>query len=328
MDLGVGGAVFSSGLVAGAPWKLAQAPKPADVWAAPILVVLGLGRVVTVKATNYVEHASEYGVHWNFFFTLAAVTLAHTCLRAGARSARVSLTSTSLFLVASALAAVQHYLLTAGGLEDMVMAEGPRVGFVAANREGLVSMLGYWSIFEVGCTAGSVCLAVDSMKKHDDGGAGGGARTINRQVGRRRGGIARGALGIDEQVAAWLRWGMAALLFILACFQKGGEPSRRLVNASYIGLVSTLNMCVLLAIWLAMRVGSGWKKQPVAEAGTLFGLISKHQMPTFLAANLLTGAVNLSTNTLAYSQLASVGIVSAYLLAVCCIAGFVDQLKR
>ena len=58
-DLGVGGAVFSSGLVAGAPSKLAQAPKAADLWAAPILVVLGLGRVVTVKATNYVEHASE-----------------------------------------------------------------------------------------------------------------------------------------------------------------------------------------------------------------------------------------------------------------------------
>lgn len=39
------------------------------------LILLGLGRIVSTRGIDYQVHVGEYGVHWNFFFTLAAVAL-------------------------------------------------------------------------------------------------------------------------------------------------------------------------------------------------------------------------------------------------------------
>ena len=38
-----------------------------------ILLTIGILRLVSLKATNYVEHESEYGKHWNFLFTIVLV---------------------------------------------------------------------------------------------------------------------------------------------------------------------------------------------------------------------------------------------------------------
>lgn len=77
MDVGVGGFIAINGALAaesrliwdskvtrfGLIWKAIKSGFP--------LLIIGLIRLCTVKELNYQEHVTEYGVHWNFFFTIA-----------------------------------------------------------------------------------------------------------------------------------------------------------------------------------------------------------------------------------------------------------------
>merc|ERR1712153_139510 len=42
------------------------------------LTTIGILRLVVIKTLGYQEHASEYGTHWNFFFTLSALAVLGT----------------------------------------------------------------------------------------------------------------------------------------------------------------------------------------------------------------------------------------------------------
>lgn len=78
MDLGVGSFVFSMGLAnsrAVINRKLVLGQKGVSygkllvgntIKALPVLG-LGVARLVSVKTLEYQEHASEYGIHWNFY---------------------------------------------------------------------------------------------------------------------------------------------------------------------------------------------------------------------------------------------------------------------
>ena len=74
MDAGVGGFMFAAALTSPAvrPHTAARASLTGTVKRQLPVVLLGCLRLLAVKWTNYQEHVTEYGVHWNFFFTLAA----------------------------------------------------------------------------------------------------------------------------------------------------------------------------------------------------------------------------------------------------------------
>jgi|EP01043_Picozoa_sp_COSAG02_P039246 phosphatidylinositol glycan class W len=73
MDIGVGAFVLANGLVS--PMATSRKRLFGAIRSAGPLLVLGAGRLVSIKASGYPEHVTEYGVHWNFFLTLAVVSL-------------------------------------------------------------------------------------------------------------------------------------------------------------------------------------------------------------------------------------------------------------
>lgn len=109
------------------------------------LLVLGIGRSVAVEYIGYQKHVTEYGVHWNFFITLAVVKL-FTSMITSTVSSKYSLLSGIWILW------MHEYIMK--GLKTWVLQDGPRDDFFSANREGLISVPGYVGLYFVGVAIG------------------------------------------------------------------------------------------------------------------------------------------------------------------------------
>lgn len=141
MDLGVGSFVFSMGLVTARqtilfptrPWK--QDVKR-SLSSSANLLVLGFIRLALVKSMDYHEHVSEYGVHWNFFFTLGFLPAVFSVVK-------------RIPWFAVVLAVGYELVLKNTGLMEWVLI-APRTGLISQNKEGISSFVGYLSIFIFG----------------------------------------------------------------------------------------------------------------------------------------------------------------------------------
>ena len=177
MDVGVGSFVFSQGVVSAIPLLKNSShlsapllPKLTMVaWKMLPLIGLGLLRVLIVKGAEYPvsmpchraqipqlndiqEHVSEYGIHWNFFITLAALpplqVLLHPLLLHSPMlgvGLGITLRKTSDHIV-SLLNAHHHYqvhqsILSKTSLQTWAIY-APRTNIMTQNKEGLVSLPG------------------------------------------------------------------------------------------------------------------------------------------------------------------------------------------
>ena len=154
MDLGPASFMIAGGLVSPkAKGKLRKFGARGLYRLVPLLT-MGILRLVTHKGIEYQEHASEYGVHWNFFFTLTLLP------------PLVYLFPGPSWKVPMVFMAAYQWMLTYGGVQEWI-EEGPRrcealvtmpstgsgmiaaplCHFLAANREGIFGCIGYASIF-------------------------------------------------------------------------------------------------------------------------------------------------------------------------------------
>jgi phosphatidylinositol glycan class W len=118
------------------------------------LLVLGVLRLFTIKATQYQEHVSEYGVHWNFFFTLAAVAILSACVSQRVRP-RLEAAAYGLGLLVT-----YQFALTYGGLGEYIL-NAPRLTLFSANKEGIFSSIGYFSLYLVAVSMGHTLMATE-----------------------------------------------------------------------------------------------------------------------------------------------------------------------
>ncbi|KAK7472222.1 Glucosaminyl phosphatidylinositol (GlcN-PI) nositol acylation protein, variant 2 [Stygiomarasmius scandens] len=163
MDIGVGSFVFTSGVVSAIPLiknpshlTAPMIPKVITVIRKCLpIILLGVIRVLLVKGTEYPEHETEYGTHWNFFITLALLPVLQVFLHP--LIARVSLTGLG---VAVALAQ-QFIFLSPNGLDlqsYILHTPRDRNNLVSANKEGIISLTGYFAIHLLGLATGTLVL--------------------------------------------------------------------------------------------------------------------------------------------------------------------------
>ncbi|ODV94976.1 hypothetical protein PACTADRAFT_3862 [Pachysolen tannophilus NRRL Y-2460] len=160
MDLGVGSFVFSMGLVScrnilkknfqnektNGIIKLFQK----SIWDTIPVLILGIIRLISVKLIGYQEHESEYGTHWNFFFTLGLLPSFVTLISPLTKIIPKFYLSIIIGLV------YELTLINTELLKYILVA--PRVDLISSNKEGIFSFIGYLAIFLSGQSCGHYVL--------------------------------------------------------------------------------------------------------------------------------------------------------------------------
>ncbi|KAL9122017.1 MAG: hypothetical protein Q9187_001431 [Circinaria calcarea] len=320
MDMGVGSFVFSAGVVAAKPiLKDRMAGKPPKLgrrlWISARhslpLLLLGLIRLYSVKGLDYAEHITEYGVHWNFFFTLALlppfVAVFQSLFSLVPSYELLSLLLGSVYQGLLELTRLKAYILTA-----------PRKDLLSKNREGVFSFLGYLAIFLAGQAAGQYLLPRRPIGSSP-------SKTAKAQRFR-----------ILARLAAWsVIW--SSLLFLTTAYKYGlgFRVSRRLANLPYVLWVAAFN-CTQIAMFCTIEtlifptVYKATHRTAEAREGQkatsrILQAYNRNGLAIFLLANLLTGLVNLTVDTLSVRKEAATAILFGYIVTLTGVALALDS---
>ncbi|KAH7106982.1 GWT1-domain-containing protein [Auriculariales sp. MPI-PUGE-AT-0066] len=366
MDIGVGAFVFSQGVVSAIPIlrdpKHLFAPMHLKVLSvfrkvAP-LFALGLVRVLLVKGTDYPEHVTEYGVHWNFFLTIAFLPLLEVLLHP--LVARVQIA-----VIALAILVVHQGLLSFTSLQDFAL-NAPRNDLFSMNREGIISIPGYFAIHLLGLLTGTITIPPSpghfrralkevqrdlkirhpskSEEESDSGDEAEEQDSFLRKQQRKQpitvlGGRRDNGKVMTELFSYSLLWWFATAIMVLV---KGNEAvSRRLANFPYViwtaaynttalGVYQNLNSNVKKFVSTTIGKGKTLVMEPdlqepppppnVARSPPLFEAINKNGLVFFLLANVMTGAVNLSMRTMYAGDTLAMTVLVVYSLVITYVA--------
>ncbi|KAF8960380.1 Glucosaminyl phosphatidylinositol (GlcN-PI) nositol acylation protein [Entomortierella lignicola] len=310
MDLGVGSFVFSSGVVSARGYLKKETMPFVNQMKLGLrtsipLLILGLGRFISTKGVDYQEHVTEYGMHWNFFFTLGFLPIFVTFFRGLADYVRFSIL---------------------GSLVAEFIQHAPRVDIISMNKEGIFSFAGYLAIFLVGIDVGLYVLPNDPYFF---------MRRKSNKKKAKKGKLAMILLSLEF---------LLCMAFLTSYGVLRIPVSRQMANLSYFFWVITFNTGYILCFLLAeiaitkdepsaltiaraqakanISTASGSKKilLPPLSCPPLLEAINKNGLAVFLIANILTGVVNLSIKTLYTPDSQALAILTAYIATVSALA--------
>lgn len=320
MDLGVGSFVFSMGLISArtylrqlydSKFNYSKTVLKSIKTSVPIFL-LGLVRLISTKSVDYHEHVTEYGVHWNFFFTLAVLPILNALLSP-------IILKLSPLLTSVACSIVYEKFLVANGIEFIV--KRPRDNLFTANKEGILSLGGYFPIFLNGLALGACILPIIPIPNP--------IFTV---------GVSRHKL-IQFYTEKRSRMSPLKSMFILALMFQSAyyiidtcyiySVSRRMANLLYVIWVSAYNCTFLFFYGVIERWIIGDVKIDVVVEDSdkdtditdivddtyvpaSLASVNKNSLVLFLIANLATGLINLSFNTIDSTTLESLVVLVLY----------------
>jgi glucosaminylphosphatidylinositol acyltransferase len=306
MDVGVGSFVFSAGLVAARPVLKEQFAGKGKKLSTRLytslrhslpLFILGFIRLYSVKGLDYAEHVTEYGVHWNFFFTLALlppyVALFQSALQFVPSFAALAILLGTFYQIALEATSLKAYILTA-----------PRTNLLSKNREGIFSFFGYLAIFLAGQATGMFVIPRQS--------------TPNGPLGS----FAQRKYLLVTLVTWSIVWSLLYLLATDYTFGFGLAVSRRLANLPYFLWIASFNcfqitaFCSIETVFFPEFYQATDEKERKnsykSATSKVLAAFNRNGLAIFLIANLFTGLVNLTVPTLHVGNTQAMGILVIY----------------
>lgn len=290
MDLGVGLFIVANALVApeARGTNFVATPLMKTLIHCIPLIILGVGRIIATRQVEYQEHVTEYGQHWNFFFTLIVTKILCSIILKHVNH------NTSTFILLSGLIIVFYEIVLHGGARDWIFSDAPRLGFISANREGLSSTVGYISLYFGGVAFGRAFYKWDKLT---------GASNVS----------------LIKRFSS-----LACILWFLTLLcEKTIGVSRRLANMGYLFWIFSFTATVMVLL-LIVELSALYLKNispPKDQADIIFvpdisDAINRNGLLYFLLGNLLTGIINLSMKTFLLGAVPSIAVITLYMLVI------------
>ncbi|OLY81010.1 GPI-anchored wall transfer protein 1 [Smittium mucronatum] len=270
MDVGVGSFVFSSGIVGYRFW-LKRDITPQKSYLVSVykafkssftVFLIGFLRLILTKLLNYQVSVTEYGVHWNFFFTLGFLDIfVHLIIQYSDNYAQFILPLLAVYQTALSFFDLENYILHA-----------PRVNLLSQNKEGVFSFIGYLIIYFAGLRIGQEILKPVSKN------------TKNSKI-----------------KTLFFIWSSLLAAFVFSTRVLDMKISRRVVNLPYIILSVWLNTFVLWLFlvfdYIILHASFPYPYVPPSyhnKVPLILKAVNFNGLFIFLLANILTGLVNLA----------------------------------